>query len=80
MFQSYILHHTTANMIFEPQKYQKGTKEMVEFQFFTFVFFVPLVVELKMYSSMILHFTPDNPHLLNNRDFFFFRSNRYHHI
>ncbi len=23
-------------MIFEPQKYQKGTKEMVEFQFFTF--------------------------------------------
>ncbi len=43
-------------MIFEPQKYQKGIKEMVEFQFFTFVFFVPLVVELKMYSSMMIEF------------------------
>ncbi len=39
-------------MIFEPQKYQKGTKEIDEFQFFTFVFFVPFVVGLKMYSSM----------------------------
>ncbi len=43
-------------MIFEPQKYQKGTKDAVEFQVFTFVFFVPFVVELKIYSSMISKF------------------------
>ncbi len=40
-------------MIFESQKYQKGTKDVVEFQLFTFVLFVPFVVELKMFSSMI---------------------------
>ncbi len=48
-------------MIFEPQKYQKGTKEMAECQFFIFVFFVSFVVKLKRYSSMRINPTSLHP-------------------